>query len=57
MKRILLTVMVVLSFFLMCGGCASENHGLGGEGWDRNPAHGAVGLGHGQELAATGAIA
>jgi len=36
MKRILLTVMIVLSFFLMCGGCASDNHGRRGERWDRD---------------------
>jgi uncharacterized protein YxeA len=26
MKRVLLTVMFVLSLFIMCGGCREENH-------------------------------
>jgi hypothetical protein len=26
MKRVLLTVMFVLSLFIMCGGCEEENH-------------------------------
>jgi hypothetical protein len=36
MKTILLTAMFVLSLFLMCGGCASENHAPRGERWDRD---------------------
>jgi hypothetical protein len=36
MKWLLLTVLFVLSFFLMCGGCASEHHGRRGERWDRD---------------------
>ena len=36
MKRILLTVMFVLSLFLMCGGCERENHERRGERWDRD---------------------
>jgi len=36
MTWILLTVLFVLSFFLMCGGCASEDHGRRGERWDRD---------------------
>jgi hypothetical protein len=36
MKRILLTVMFVLSLFVMCGGCESEGHRHRGERWDRD---------------------
>lgn len=36
MKRILLTVMFVLSLFLLCGGCVSEDHRWRGERWDRD---------------------
>ena len=35
MERILLTVMFVLSLFLMCGGCENEHHARRGERWDR----------------------
>jgi hypothetical protein len=35
MKRILLTLMFVLSLFLMCGGCENERHEGRGERWER----------------------
>ncbi len=36
MKRILLTVVFVLSLFLMGGGCENEHHARRGERWDRD---------------------
>jgi hypothetical protein len=36
METVLLTVVFVFSLFLMCGGCASEDHGRRGERWERD---------------------